>query len=950
MSGELDWQQMWDLFDDAKELEGDERAALIDERCRYPEQRRQIEEWLAAETREHDIFDGNALDALARDARESSRRLIGQTLGEYEVIDMAGSGASSFVYKARQRRLDRVVALKLLRTALLDDAALKRFEQETKILARLRHPSIVPVFDAAFFSIGHTVTPYLALEWIDGTDVVTHCDSHDLTREARLALLARICDAIQHAHEHGIVHRDLKPANILVDADHVPHIVDFGIARTLGAGTHTLTAAGQMLGTPSFMAPEQALAVGVDRRADVYALGAIAFRLIANRLPVDIPSSATAARLRELAETPRPRLRDVVPDVSRDLTTIIDKALSVRPRDRYATAGELADDLRRCQRREPIAARPATITSQLAALMRRYRTAFAIAGVVLASLVVATLISTHFAVKATAAVQRFELLMARDELNELSRAGPSLWPLGPATTPAIEEWLVRADAFVERRSDFVEALEALRLTALPWSPAERAADAAHHEQRIVRAESIEEMADALAAIASTVPADDPAFPGQDSVAVTEAAQRERAAVERARALAARGTRHTWRYRRDEDAWLDAKLDELVRAIDRFTLPSSPSRDYGVLTRSGVERALAYARQLEPRTVDAHAKAWADARAAIADVETAPWYGGLRLDPIVGLIPLGPDPHSGLWEFAHLASGPPVRRDPESGALFRDDATGLVLVLIPGGEVTRGATADLDEARRLGSDHVDPWARADEFPLGHSQLDPFFMSKFETTQRQWSRMDHGRVSRFMMDNRFDDERLITGLHPVESVTWRECQEVARRFGLELPTEAQWEHAARAGTTSPHWFATHRGAASENLADAAFGRWLDSDRVVEPWDDGVDFHAPTGSYESNAFGLHDMLGNVREWTRDAYLYYDDFHPEPGTGELYAPSGDRVVRGGSYRTCAARARCAFREGWPRTTRRDDLGTRFSLAVIPRPSPTESRPTGVERGKRGG
>lgn len=939
-----DWDELWSIFDEALAVPPADRAAWLAERCPSEAARRSVEAWLEAHEAGSGFLDGNAFEALASDLRDHARRLVGETIDGHEIVDVIGSGSSSVVYKARHRRLDRTVALKVLRTALLDEAALERFEHETKILARLRHPSIVPVFDAGLVSLGHTVTPYLVLDWVDGVDLVTHCEAHALDVDARIDLVARVCDAAQYAHENDVVHRDLKPANVLVDGDGVPHLVDFGIARAIGANSTRLTSLGHGVGTPSYMAPEQAAGRLVDRRADVYALGVLAFRLIADRLPLDVSTSVADRQLVEQLEGPRPKLRDVRPDVPRDLATIVDKALAVRPDDRYATAAALADDLRRHRRGEPILARRPTRVEQLATVAQRNRGAFVAAALVVAALVVATVVSTRFAWRATEAARRFELVMAHDEFDSILAGAQGLWPATPATLPRMDAWSKRADAFIARRGEFVEALDELRAGALPWRDADRHIDAQRIAHRADRAEALAQRADRAARLAASLPADDPDAPGLDSQATIAATLQARAEVERERAAAAVGSRLTWRYERPGDRWLDEQLGALIRAVDEFTLPSSPSQSYELPTRAGVRRAREYAQALEERTVGRHADAW---RRACEAVAASPRYGGLRLEPIVGLVPLGPDPRSGLEEFAHLASGSPAVRDARTGELQRDEATGIVLVLVPGGEVVRGATPSSDEAARAGVPHVDPAARPDEWPPARATLDPFLLSKYEATQRQWSRVEDGRVARFIRDNKFDDERWITGMHPVETVTYAHAADVARRFGLQVPTEAQWEHAARAGTTGPTWFAAEDGPLSENLADACYGAWVGS-RSVEPWDDGHDFHAPVGRYAANAFGLHDVLGNVREWTRDGYVYHDDYEPEPGTGELYHPTADGVIRGGSYRTECDNARCSRREGASRTEiARDDLGVRFSAPVVARPAPRHARPTGLDRGR---
>ena len=307
-----------------------------------------------------------------------------------------------------------------------------------------------------------------------------------------------------------------------------------------------------------------------------------------------------------------------------------------------------------------------------------------------------------------------------------------------------------------------------------------------------------------------------------------------------------------------------------------------------------------------------AEAWSEARAEIADETASPLYGGLELEPQLGLVPIGRDPTSGLFEFAHLATGePPVRRD--DGTLRVTESTGLVFVLVPGGTFVMGAQ---DSDPSLAS--YDPAAAEDERPPREVTLFPFFLSKWEMTQGQWWRLTgekpshlcEGRRFRGRMDGHAADLR-----HPVEQVSWTSGNRWLLRMGLALPTEAQWEYAARAAGSSTPWSSgaepsTLEGAA--NLADATCAtsggpeEWR-----YESWRDGFAGHAPVGSFSSNAFGLHDMHGNVSEWCLD--VYDSGFYAERGRDDPVnsGPGRYRVRRGGAYGDSADSVRSAKRFG---------------------------------------
>jgi tetratricopeptide (TPR) repeat protein len=291
-----------------------------------------------------------------------------QRVGRYWIERQIGEGGMGLVYAARQEQPDRAVALKLLRPGLVSQGLLRRFRHEVEALGSLQHPGIAHIYEAGTAEVvsvgGRFEQPFFAMELIQGESLTRYARRNALSTRERLSLFAEVCDAVQHAHQKGIIHRDLKPGNILVDDAGRPKVLDFGIARIASPGIESRTqhtSAGQLLGTLAYMSPEQLSGdpTRLDTRSDVYALGVVAYELLADRTPFDLAGLAIPAAVRVVAEREPARLGAVKPELRGDVVAIIDKALQKEPDRRYGSAAELAADIRRFLRREPISARPA---------------------------------------------------------------------------------------------------------------------------------------------------------------------------------------------------------------------------------------------------------------------------------------------------------------------------------------------------------------------------------------------------------------------------------------------------------------------------------------------------------------------------------------------------------------------------------------------------------------
>lgn len=308
-------------------------------------------------------------ESLAQDT-EAAETFAGKRIGDYELIEEIGRGGMGVVYRARQVGLDRMVAVKmLLNGALATGTNLSRFRAEAQAAARLDHPHLVTVHDVG----EEGGLPYFSMEWIDGGTLAHRIADGPLPNRTAAELLVPVCRAIDSAHQQGILHRDLKPSNILMDSDGRPYVSDFGLAKQTASadGDHTaLTQSGAILGTPGFMAPEQAAGRGVTvgPAADVYSLGAILYACLTGRPPFQAATPVDVILLILEQDPPPPRVLN--PKIDLDLEMIILKAIQ-KPIDlRYSSAGALADDLEAYLGHEPVSARSSQFSQVLSRAFR----------------------------------------------------------------------------------------------------------------------------------------------------------------------------------------------------------------------------------------------------------------------------------------------------------------------------------------------------------------------------------------------------------------------------------------------------------------------------------------------------------------------------------------------------------------------------------------------------
>lgn len=305
-------------------------------------------------------------------------------IGRYTILRKLGGGGMGVVYLARQDDPAREVAIKVMRSGLLDKDMIKRFALETTVLGRLQHPGVAQIYEAGIHDDGGLWQPYFAMEFVEGRNLGQYLRDTQPPIRARLQLFLKISEAVHHAHQKGIIHRDLKPGNILIQADAdrpaggIPKILDFGVARATDAdlqATTYLTDAGQLVGTLPYMSPEQVSgnSKDVDTRSDVYALGVILYEMLTGQLPYDLDQRSMVAAARTIMESDPIHLTRVDRAFRGDLNTIVLKTLEKNPDRRYESAADLAADIRRFLNNQPVLARPASAIYQLKKFAQRHR-------------------------------------------------------------------------------------------------------------------------------------------------------------------------------------------------------------------------------------------------------------------------------------------------------------------------------------------------------------------------------------------------------------------------------------------------------------------------------------------------------------------------------------------------------------------------------------------------
>lgn len=805
----------------------------------------------------------------------------------YAVGDEVARGGMGVVREAYDRNLRRTVAVKQLREdgeAARDGGSpsarvLGRFLEEAQVTGQLEHPGIVPVYDMGLDSSGRA---YFTMPLIRGTSLEevfreVREGSGEWTRTRALNVLLRVCETLAFAHSRRVVHRDVKPANVLVGPFGETYVLDWGLARVGDAAESSPPTARPpetTRGAPPPSSDRRELAAAtpgspfLTTQGDVvgtpYCMAPEQARGELDRVGPHTDVYAVGVLMYELLAGEPPYIGSderAAPDV------VLERVLAGPPRP----LGELARD----------------VPPELEAICEK-----------------------------AMAREPGERYVDTLELGEELRAYLELRVVRAYETGALAEirkWVRRNRAVAAACAVAVVALVAGLVTSTQLFVRAR-----ESEERVLGLSDVRRLADLRARERELWPAHPDRL---DAFDAWRRDARELLArldtdheplLAQMRGLASGSDEHGWELPTTELAWHHGVLSQLVADLEALAEP-----ERGLLAE--VEERRELAATLRERSVDGAeaARAWAAVLDELAGADGASRYAGLELSPQLGLLPLGPDPATGYQEFAHLLSGAPPVRDPATGALVLGEETGLVLVLVPGAELHVGSQRSDPSAPRF-----DPWVSLPHGSVERVRVEAFLVSKYEVSQAQWQRVMGANPSNFGPGFSTSIGPPHTRMHPVEMVSWHDCQEFCRRMDLSLPDTAQWEYIARAGGPHSWWVEDFEELAGHvNIADQAAARdgqaWPD----IQHWpalDDGYSSHAPIGSFAPNPLGLHDVLGNVFEWLRD---------PAPRDGE----SGPVLhqLRGGSFYFSIDFARASFAYTHVASHRSNDLGLRPARAL---------------------
>lgn len=817
-------------------------------------------------------------DTVAFVPKQGNGQYPHKRFGEYELLAEVARGGMGVVYKARQVKLNRLVALKMIRSGeLADDEQVKRFYSEAEAAAKLDHPGIVPVYEVGEANGQH----FFSMALVVGTSLNDRVKNDGpLAPKEAARLLKAVAEAVEYAHGKGIIHRDIKPQNILLDEAGQPRLTDFGLAKQ-ARGQDELTAMGQVMGTPSYMPPEQASGKldEIGPASDVYSLGATLYVLLTGRPPFQ--TASTVETIKQVLETEPVALRRLNPAIPRDLETICLKCLRKEPAKRYATAAELANDLGNWLENKPIVARPVGPVERTWLWCKRRPTLVGMS-LLLIVLSAAGTFASWERQNATRARALVETLMATPPPT-VPYVLENLSPVRGHAKPILRQRFADESKQASQRLRAAMALAQFGELDVPFLVTSISQAQAGETANIVRALRCDPAASIARLQTQFVNETNP--PVRFRLAVVLLQLGETGPARQLLALAPDPSQrtlfiHQLRHWRGDLA----VVVESLGATDDPDFQSGLCQALGIIPVAELSRDEVQA--LEPVLRNLYAES-----------------------------PFGPTHSAARWALRQLKLESPQDVVPGSANAGRDwyvNSNGMTLLKIPAGEFDRKdkagqgiGTVTLSRAFWLGDCEVtrsqfeafiaDPdcpraerpaqW-RIEEGASPTADCPVINVNWFDAILFcNWLSRREGLMPSYERTG----ERQKSPGSKEESEVWR-CFPHAN--GYRLPTEAEWEYACRAKSATFYCFGDDESLLSHYA-------------VINSYKS-----QPVSSRQPNGWGLFDMHGNVWEWNQDWFATLELNAGNPILDPVGPSTGNaRVLRGGAFNLHALNARSAYR-----------------------------------------
>lgn len=774
-----------------------------------------------------------------------------QNSGEriYKVIGVLGYGGMSVVLEGIDEEINRPVAIKvlLLRSDSLDErcSGTLRFIKEANIASRLEHPGIPSVYDIGVDPEGQ---PFFTMPLVKGrtlNEVITqaHSESQTPWKDSQLLqTIVTLCRIIDYAHTEGIIHRDLKPANIMVGQFGEIYVMDWGLAKDVNSklidppSTYSsiakiedskesteLTLEGEVLGTPAYLSPEQATGNldHIDKRSDVYSIGAILYHLLTSSPPYlnEGESSTPKELINSVLKSAPQSILSINPKIPVELSLICNQAMSRSVDARYSSARELGEDLQAFLDNRVVQAYRTGTWAKLSKWMNRNKVVASFALIIVVLLITGSYyissiksysdnrVSWVEDIEGLESIER-DFIQARKSYNasdtyDLSRKFTEIKSRLQKHKKSLSD-LIKKGTLIDQEQEIVNTYLPAWPIYLEYSGGQKL--------RKVFLNSRREFSKRLSPLIFKTRLN----------SLNELVLEEKAKKDFAYKLLTSVDHYEFKSKSDQQA--HNLLARLIMSAELMSL-EKPILGKGTL----IERRI----QAVNQSLNAD---WSPS------IQIAKTTLNIKLSPQLGLYPLGPDPESGLLEFAHLESGEKPERN-HAGKLIRTPKTAIVFVLLP----------------------PRPPKRTKYTPI------PFFISKYEMTQANWLYLTGNNPSQLRAKIQHNAETI--GLdHPIEGISFIEANSLLRSIGLRLPALNEWMYAAK-GRSITKWSTGNSKDSLKgfvNLRDKT--AWEENGKTgsiveeYEEWlEDGHSIHSPVGSYKPNPFGLHDIHGNVWEFTR-------------------------------------------------------------------------------------